>query len=447
MQETDGHRTHTRWIILSFMFFTSVVTVVDRVNISVAAQYIMPEYGISQLQMGTIFSAFIAGYMLSFIPGGWLGDSSGPRRVLTGALMVWSLLTVLTAWAGDIFLASIFGVVGSFLCIRFLLGMGEAPAYPNANLLVANWFPLREKALAASISLAGAGAGAMIAPPLVAWIMVEWGWRVAFYVTGLPGLFAAALWYHYVRDHPEEHYAVNSAELRWIRGEDALLTTRRANSAIPWRALFGSRDLWLMIVTYFFHTYITYTYLSWFYLYVVNELHFGVQRGAWLSTIPFATIVLFSPCGGVLSDAMVKRYGLRYGRVGVAFAGLLFTALCIHFGAMATNPYTGVVLLALGHGFLYMVVAVYWAIVIDIAKECAGTASGILMTCGHVGGIVGPTLFPLLARQFGWPAALESLAGSALLAAGICLFIHPERPLVTAISFIPSSVPAPVVPL
>lgn len=87
MQETDGHRTHTRWIVLSFMFFTSVVTVVDRVNISVAAQYIMPEYGISQLQMGTIFSAFIAGYMLSFIPGGWLGDSFGPRRVLTGALL------------------------------------------------------------------------------------------------------------------------------------------------------------------------------------------------------------------------------------------------------------------------------------------------------------------------------------------------------------------------
>lgn len=138
---TQSSPTRARWTILSFVFLISVVTVVDRVNISVAAKYIMPEYGLSQVQMGTIFSAFIVGYTLSFIPGGWLGDRFGPRRVLTGALLAWSFLTVVTAWAGDIFLASLFGVVGSFLCIRFLFGMGEGPAYPNTNRLAAHWFP------------------------------------------------------------------------------------------------------------------------------------------------------------------------------------------------------------------------------------------------------------------------------------------------------------------
>jgi ACS family glucarate transporter-like MFS transporter len=427
------------------MFLISVITVIDRVNISVAAKYIMPEYDISQVQMGTIFSAFIVGYTFFFIPGGWLGDRFGPRLVLTVALLVWSLLTVLTAWAGDSFLASWFGVVGAFLCIRFLFGLGEAPAYPNANRLVANWFPLTEKALAASVSLAGAGVGAMIAPPLVAWLMVGWGWRVAFYVTGIAGVFAAAVWYSYSRDYPEEHPRVNGAELRWIRREDGSLPTRSTDSVTPWHALLSSRDLWLMIVSYFSLTYITYTYLSWFYLYVVNELHFSVQSGAWLSTIPFATIAVFSPCGGMLSDLIVKHYGLRYGRVGVAFTGFLLTALFIHFGAIATNPYAVVILLALGHGFLYMVGAVYWAIVIDIAKGCAGTASGILMTCGHVGGIVGPTLFPLLAQWFSWTVALESLAGSALVAAGVCLFLHPEKPLDVTTSPVPSPLLAPAV--
>ena len=153
MEGPETRPTYARWTILSFVFLISVVTVVDRVNISVAAQYIMPEYGLSQVQMGTIFSAFIVGYTLSFIPGGWLGDRFGPRRVLTGALLAWSFLTVVTAWAGDIFLASLFGVVGSFLCIRFLFGMGEGPAYPNANRLAANWFPLTEKALATSAGL------------------------------------------------------------------------------------------------------------------------------------------------------------------------------------------------------------------------------------------------------------------------------------------------------
>ncbi|MGH9532683.1 MAG: MFS transporter, partial [Terriglobales bacterium] len=284
---TQSTPTHARWTILSFVFLISVVTVVDRVNISVAAKYIMPEYGLSQVQMGTIFSAFITGYTVGFIPGGWLGDRFGPRRVLTGALVAWSLLTVVTAWAGDIFLTSLFGVVGSFLCIRFLFGMGEGPAYPNTNQLAANWFPLTEKALATSVSLAGVGVGAMIAPPLVAWIMVGWGWRTAFYVTGVVGIFVAAAWYYYGRDYPEEHSAVNSAELQWIRGDSAFSNPQSAirnsqSTPTPWRALLSSRDLWLMIVSYLGLTYIAYTFVSWFYLYVVNELHFSVQTGAWL---------------------------------------------------------------------------------------------------------------------------------------------------------------------
>ena len=308
---TQSAPTRVRWLILLFVFLISVVTVVDRVNISVAAQYIMPEYGLSQVQMGTIFSAFILGYTAGFIPGGWLGDRLGPRVVLTGALLVWSLLTIVTAWAGDIFLTSLVGVGGSFLCIRFLFGMGEGPAYPNSNRLTANWFPLTEKAVATSVALAGVGVGAMIAPPLVAWIMVEWGWRTAFYVTGLAGVFVAASWYYYGRDYPEEHRAVNHAELQWIRSGNDSHSPQSAISdapslSTPWRALLSSRDLWLMIASYLGLTYVAYTFVSWFYLYVVNELHFSVQTGAWLSTLPFVTIVFFSPGGGMLSDALVQ---------------------------------------------------------------------------------------------------------------------------------------------
>ncbi|HEV8717813.1 MAG TPA: MFS transporter [Candidatus Binatia bacterium] len=452
MEGPETRPTHARWTILSFVFLISVVTVVDRVNISVAAKYIMPEYGLSQVQMGTIFSAFIVGYTLSFIPGGWLGDRFGPRRVLTGALLAWSFLTVVTAWAGDIFLASLFGVVGSFLCIRFLFGMGEGPAYPNANRLAANWFPLTEKALATSVSLAGVGVGAMVASPLVAWIMVGWGWRAAFYVTGIAGIFVAASWYYYGRDYPEEHSAVNSAELRWIRGENdphiphSAFRIPHSVSVTPWRLLLSSRDLWLMIVSYLGLTYIAYTFVSWFYLYVVNELHFSVQTGAWLATLPFVTIVFFSPCGGLVSDAAVKRYGVRFGRIGVACASLLLTALFLHLGAVATNPYATIVLLSLGHGFLFVTGAVYWASIIEMAREHAGTATGLLLTGGHLGGIIGPTLSPLLAERFGWTVAFECLAGAALLAASICAFVHPERPLGVPLASAPSlkdTLPAP----
>ncbi|HEX9867614.1 MAG TPA: MFS transporter [Candidatus Tectomicrobia bacterium] len=448
---TQSPPTRVRWLILSFVFLISVVTVVDRVNISVAAQYIMPEYGLSQVQMGTIFSAFILGYTVGFIPGGWLGDRLGPRVVLTGALLVWSFLTIATAWAGDIFLTSLVGVGGSFLCIRFLFGMGEGPAYPNSNRLTANWFPLTEKAVATSVALAGVGVGAMIAPPLVAWIMVEWGWRAAFYVTGLAGVFVAASWYYYGRDYPEKHGAVNHAELQWIRsGNDSHSPPSAISDApslsTPWRVLLSSRDLWLMIASYLGLTYVAYTFVSWFYLYVVNELHFSVQTGAWLSTLPFVTIVFFSPGGGMLSDALVQRYGVRVGRISVACGSLLLTALFLHLGAVTTDPYVSIALLSLGHGLLFATAAVYWASIVEMAKEHAGTASALLLTGGHLGGIIGPTLSPILAERFGWTLAFECLAGAALLSAGICVFVHPERPLGAPIASTPSrthTLPAP----
>jgi len=176
-------------------------------------------------------------------------------------------------------------------------------------------------------------------------------------------------------------------------------------------------------------------------------MHFSVQSGAWLATLPFVTIVFFSPCGGMLSDAAVKRYGVRLGRIGVACTSLLLTALCLHLGAVATNPYAAIILLSLGHGLLFVTGAVYWASIIEMAREHAGTATGLLLTGGHLGGIIGPTLSPLLAERFGWTLAFECLAGAALLAASICAFVHPERPLGVPLAPAPSlkdTLPAPL---
>jgi len=116
--------TRTRWLIVALIFGMGVLMFIDRVNISIAAKYIMPEYGLSDVQMGWIFSAFVLGYAILQIPGGWLGDRFGPRRVLAGAICWWSAFTAVTAVAGELFLASLIGVVGSFVVVRVLIRIG-----------------------------------------------------------------------------------------------------------------------------------------------------------------------------------------------------------------------------------------------------------------------------------------------------------------------------------
>ena len=208
--------TRTRWLIIGLLYCTYVLMFIDRINISIAAKYIMPEYGLSEVQFGWIFSAFVLGYAVSQIPGGWLGDRFGPRGVMAVAILWWSFFTAVTALAGELFLASLIGVVGSFLVVRVLIGIGEAVAPPNGNRVIANWAAARERGLAVGITVSGSSLGGALTPPFIVWVMVTWGWRAAFYIAGAAGIVLALVWYWLVRDRPEQHPWVNAAEREYI---------------------------------------------------------------------------------------------------------------------------------------------------------------------------------------------------------------------------------------
>ena len=210
--------TRVRWTILFLLLLISIVTYIDRVNISVTARQMMPSLGLTDLQMGQIFSAFVLGYALFQIPGGWLGDRWGPRRVLTFAVVWWSIFTALTAIAPTLPLAHFLGIMGSLMVVRFLIGIGEAAALPNFNRAVANWHPPQERGLGIGITIGGIGIGSALTPPVTAWIMVNFGWQTAFYAAGLLGIVIALLWYWYATDFPRQHPHVNEAETHLIEG-------------------------------------------------------------------------------------------------------------------------------------------------------------------------------------------------------------------------------------
>jgi ACS family glucarate transporter-like MFS transporter len=421
--------TRIRWLMIGMIFVVDVLMFIDRVNISIAAKYIIPEYGLTEVQMGSVFSAFVLGYALLQIPGGLLGDRFGPRRVLAIAIFWWSVFTAVTAIAGELFLVSLFGIVGSFIVVRVLIGAGEAAALPNRNRLVANWIPPHERALAIGIGGSGSMLGAALTPPLIVAIMLTLGWRAAFYLAGAAGIGLAAVWYWLARDRPEQHPWLNHTELRYITQgtEESVLPRSDTARSNPWPALLRNKSLWCVTAAYFTIGYIAYLYFSWFYLYLVNVRGFSLTHGGLYGSLPFLTAAVVAPLAGWLSDHLSQRYGKRTGRCLLGIVGLLLGAGWICAGAAATHPLWAVVFLSLGAGSLFLGVPSYFATTIDLAKTHAGIAGGFMNMGGNLGGALSPTLTPLLAHHFGWDGALYASAALAVVGALFWLGVHPEQ--------------------
>lgn len=406
--------SRTRWVILSLLLAISIITYIDRVNISVAARQIMPALGLTDVQMGQVFSAFVLGYALCQIPGGWLGDRWGARRVLTLAVIWWSICTALTALAPTLPTADWLGVLGSLCLVRFLIGVGESAALPNFNRVVANWLGPSERGFGIGLAIGGIGIGSALTPPLTAWIMVNFGWQTAFYAAGLLGLLIAGVWYAYATDRPSQHPHVNQAEAALIEGATGA-DRIGADAITPWRAFARTPTVWWLVLSYSCLGYVAYVYLSWFYLYLVNVRGFGLLRGAFYASAPFLAMALFCPLGGWVTDRLAARRGVNQGRAIVGAAGMVLASLSIVLGAFTDSPFLAIALLSLGAGWLYFTVGAYWASTVDLSKSHAGTLSGMMNTGANLGGSLSPTLTPWLAEQVGWPAALGVAALAALL--------------------------------
>src|SRR5207248_8864841 len=193
--------TRARSTLLRFAFALSVVTYLDRVCIATAARFIRDELHVSGVQMGWVFSAFTFAYAIFEIPSGWLGDTIGPRKVLTRIVLWWSVFTMATGAAWNFV---------SLLTCRFLFGAGEAGAFPNTSRSFAEMFPLKERGRAHGIIFMATRLGGALAPPLAVFIIAAAGWRPSFWIFGSLGVFWAVGWWKWFRNDPAQHPAVNA---------------------------------------------------------------------------------------------------------------------------------------------------------------------------------------------------------------------------------------------
>ena len=422
-------RGNLRWFLMFWIFVLSAVSFLDRVNISVAGNAIAADYGLTQVQLGWVFSAFLWGYALFQTLGGWLADYFGPRRVLTAGVFWWGLFTALSAAVS----ARIAGAVFIFILVRFLLGAGEAVMYPASNQFVSRWIPAGERGIANGLIFAGVGVGAASAPLLVTYIIVNFGWRWSFWISALIGLLVGIIWFVAARDAPEDHSRISSSELAYIQSgrSSASASSTGTNRAMSWRAILQSKEVWAVTLSYFSFGYVAWIFFSWFYIYLATVRGLNLKASAFYSTLPPLAMVACSLFGGFLNDRLTRAYGKRLGRCGIAAFALFLTAILLVFGSHATSARLASLTLAAGAGALYLAQSSYWSVTADIAGTRAGSASGFMNMGGQLGGASTALLTPIIANHLGW--TYPFLIAAALSTAGALawLVVEPRNVLQT----------------
>jgi MFS transporter, ACS family, hexuronate transporter len=325
-------RGHYRWTICALLFVATTINYIDRQVLGLLAPTLGREIGWNEQQYAAIVSWFSAAYALGFLFAGRIMDRFGTRRGLAGSIVVWSLAAMSTALART---------VNGFAAARFALGLGESGNFPASIKTVAEWFPSRERAFATGIFNAGTNVGAIVAPILVPWITLTWGWRAAFVVTGAFGFLWLIAWLAIYRA-PQEHPKLGAEELAYIRSDPAEPT-----ESVSWGRLLRHRQTWAFAIGKFMTDPIW-----WFYLYWLPKF-LDSRYGINLSKVAAPIIVIYlvadfgSVFGGWLSGFFIKRgWSVNAGRkLTMLIAAVLIVPTM--FAPAAPNMWVAVLIVAL----------------------------------------------------------------------------------------------------
>jgi ACS family glucarate transporter-like MFS transporter len=403
--------------VLGLLSLLLVITYLDRVCISVAGPRMQEDLHIGTVGWGWVTGVFAFAYAVFEIPTGALGDRIGPRRVLTRIVLWWSAFTSLTG-----------AVTGYYplLATRFFFGMGEAGAYPNASVAVARWFPVRERGRAFGTILMSSQIGGAIAPLLVVPIQMRYGWRASFYAFGFLGVAWSVIWYRWFRDSPLEKPGISHAELADTRDLAA-----KADHSLPWGIALRSGNLWAVMANAFCYVYSFYFFQSWFHTYLVKGRGYS-ESDLLLSALPFLVAACANGCGGVASNVLVRRLGLKWGRRSIGLAGLGTAAIFAIAVPLTKDRILALIFLSLLYGGITLQQPAAFAVCLDIGGKYAGAVTGAFNTSSQVGSLVSSVVFGYLVNRYGNYNA-PFLPMAILLFVGLLLWfkIDPTRELIT----------------
>ncbi|HVW70186.1 MAG TPA: MFS transporter [Steroidobacteraceae bacterium] len=418
-------RPRIRWRIFALLFGFGLMAYVQQRSLTVASYQMMPQLQLSQMQIGWLEWAFLLGYAALQFPGGVLGQRLGARATFVLIGLIAFAATVALPLSPLILAGT--GLFVALLGSQLLLGLAQGPIFPVQAGVIEAWFrPDQWSFVQGTISL-GLGLGAAVTPPVVAWLMTSFGWQRAVAWTTLPSLALIALWAWYARNTPVQHPSVSPEELAEVDARPPA-----SDPSISWQrlsSLLKSRDLLALTLSYLCMNYVYYLIGNWCFLYLVQERHFTVLEGGWLTSTPALAAAAGAGIGGKLGSFFGVRYGARRGFHIIPFASLPAAGLLLLIAVHAANAYLAVAVLALCFALVELNEGPYWAAVMHLARGDTMSASGLLNTGGNVGGLVATPIVAYLSGQHSWTLAFAIGTAFAFLSAAAWLLVDPTRHL------------------
>jgi sugar phosphate permease len=364
-----------RYTVLGLLYTATGLCYLDRMVMASALPFIAQELNLSPLGVGQVLSAFFVGYAVSQIPGGLMADRYGPRPILTGTILWWSLMTGLTALAPGLF---------PLLLTRILFGLGEGPFPPAAYKAMAVWVPRAALGRASGLQQAATAVGATVAPLFVSAAVLRWGWRSSFYLLVVPGFALACLMWRYVRNSPQESGRVRSHEMADYGSPsppspsgNATLAAALRMPAVAWCA-----------ISFFLANSVAWGLMNWLPTYLLGTRGFSVQKMGFYAAITNLAGVAGYVFGGYLCD----RYFRNHLKVPI-IAGLAVSTTFTYLAAIAPDGVSAVFCLVPVFLFSNVVATALSTIpLVMVPKHAVGAAFGVVNTAGQLSGILSPLI-------------------------------------------------------
>ncbi len=413
-----------RWPILALLFGFAFIAYMQRTSFSVAAAQMMPDLGISQMQLGWLMTGYLVTYTACQLPGGVFGQLIGARK----ALVISGLVAFIAAIATPLAPMWLTGaaLLTALMLLRLVMGIAHAPLFPVSTGTIETWFPVGRWGFPNGLQVSGLQLGSAAATPMIAFLMVTYGWKNALIWTSLPALLLIGLWAWYGRDKPAQHPRVSKDELAELADNETGTTKARISLADVMRVL-TNRDVLLLTISYTIMNYVFYLLSSWCFLYLVQERHLSVPQSGLLGSLPYIAAAIGAAVGGKWGDRLTARLGFRVGCRAIPLVALPLAGVLLFVGVESTSPFWAVAALSLAYFATEMTEGPYAAATTAVSRENAMAAWGVVGTGGNLGGIIGTPIVAWLSSQHAWTAAFITGSVAAIVSGIMWFWIDASR--------------------
>jgi MFS transporter, ACS family, hexuronate transporter len=384
-----------RWWIAILLMGITTINYLDRTTLSVTAPVFMPKLGLDQVDYSRILLAFQIAYLIMQPIMGRIIDWLELRLGFAISIVTWSLAQAITAFAGG---------WRSFAVFRAMLGMSEAGNFPGGIKAVGQWFRPKERTVATGIFNVGAGLGAAIATPMVAWLILRFSWQFAFAATGVFSLLWAILWAVFYRS-PEKHPWITKEELDYIsEGEEELRVSETPAEKGVWKIVLPQRNFWAVGIARFFSEPAWQFFSYWIPLYMAAERHFDLKQIGYFTWVPFIAADLGSLFGGMLSPFFINKVKLPIMRARKCSAAVAaFLMIFAIFVGRAPSAGWAIFFICIGAFAHQTMSATLMTLPADLfPKRTVATANGLSGAMAFGGGMLFTAIIGPVAKYIGY---------------------------------------------